>query len=103
LWSYISSKTTGNNQFKNEAKRKFRASLLTFFDSNYDFSLVSPTENVRDFIIRNFYKLNGRIYRPANFATTNSFILALQEGESAQIYLEQNTNGDFTIAEYHLT
>lgn len=103
LWSYISSKSTGNTQFKNEAKRKFRDSLLTFFERNYDFFLVSPTENVRDFIIRNFYKLNGRIYRPANFSTTNSFILALQEGESAQDYLDQNVSGEFDITAYHIS
>jgi hypothetical protein len=102
LWSYITSKYDGNTLFKNEAKRKFRKSLISFFESHYDFSIVTTTENVSDFIIRNFYKLNGRIYRPSNFATRNSFILALNEGDSAQIYLEHNTIGEFTISEYLL-
>ena len=64
---------------------------------------MTISENVRDFIIRNFYTLNGKIYRPANFEATQSFILALKEGESAQDYLEQNVSGKFDIIPYHIS
>lgn len=102
LWSYISSKSSGNNQFKNVAKQIFRESLVLFIENNYDFSLVTPTELVNNFIIKNFYKLNGKIYRPANFVDNNSFLLALREGENADDFLTNNTLGTYLLQNYNL-
>jgi hypothetical protein len=100
LWSYISSNFAAGNQFKNEAKIKFRESLVTFIKANYNFALVTPSNSVNKFIKENFYTLNGRIYRPANFSDNNNFIIALREGQDITNYLESNTVGEFSINEY---
>ncbi len=102
LWNYISSKSSENNLFKEVAKGIFHRSLASFIEDNYDFWLVTPTELVKDFIIRNFYKLNGKIYRPANFNDNNSFILALKEKERADEYLKKNVIGTFSLDYYRL-
>ena len=102
LWSYITSKSLENNQFKHDAKKVFRESLISLINNYYTFSLITPTISVKDFIIQNFYKLNGKVYRPANFIDNNSFILALKESDIAVDFLTQNTNGTFTIAGYNL-
>jgi hypothetical protein len=102
LWSYISSNTTDGNQFKVEAKRTFRESLVAFIEENYNFSLVTTTDSVSDFIKENFYKLNGRIYRPANFAESNNFIIALREGQDIANYLDLNTKGEISINDYSI-
>ena len=102
LWSYISSNTTDGNQFKVEAKRTFRKSLVAFIEENYNFSLVTTTDPVSDFIKENFYKLNGRIYRPANFAESNNFIIALREGQDIANYLDLNTKGEISINDYSI-
>ena len=102
LWSYISSNSSDGKQFKINAKRKFRESLVAFIESKYNFSLVTTTNSVNEFIKQNFYNLNGRIYRPSNFTDSNSFILALREGISANDYLNENTLGEAYIVEYML-
>lgn len=102
LWSYISSITSEGNQFKVDAKKTFRESLVAFIKANYNFSLVTPTISVSEFIKVNFYNLNGRIYRPANFADNNNFIIALREGQDIKIYLDSNTVGESSISEYSI-
>jgi hypothetical protein len=85
-----------------EAKRTFRESLVAFIEENYNFSLVTTTDSVSDFIKENFYKLNGRIYRPANFAESNNFIIALREGQDIANYLDLNTKGEISINDYRI-
>jgi hypothetical protein len=102
LWNYISLKSSGSHQFKNEVKRIFRESLVSFIKKNYNFTLVTPEIPVNNFIIQNFYKLNGKIYRPSNFSNNNSFVLALKDGEIATDYLNHNTTGAYKVDEYIL-
>jgi hypothetical protein len=102
LWSYISSKSVDNIQFKLEARKIFRRYLISFIEDNYDFLKVTTDADVKDFIITNFYWLNGRIYRPSNSKESNSFIVAMKGGNSIQKYLEENTTGNFQLDEYHL-
>lgn len=103
LWSYISSNNVDGNQFKVAAKGTFRESLVAFIEANYNFSLVTTEGPVSDFIKENFYKLNGRIYRPASFVGNNCFILALNNGFVAVDYLNQITADPYTITEYKLS
>src|SRR5690606_24137203 len=103
LWSYISSNNVDGNQFKVAAKGTFRESLVAFIEANYNFSLVTTDDPVSDFIKENFYKLNGRIYRPANFADNNNFIIALRDGQNTTHYLNAITDDPFTITEYKLS
>jgi hypothetical protein len=102
LWSYISSNSANGSQFKAEAKRTFRESMIAFIQANYNFSLVTPTGLVSEFIKRNFYCLNGRIYRPTNFSDNNNFIIALREGQNIENYLAQNIVDDFIISDYNI-
>lgn len=102
LWSYISSNSVNGDQFKAEAKRTFRESLISFIQANYSFSLVTTKDIVSEFIKRNFYSLNGRIYRPANFADNNNFIIALRQGQNIEHYLVSNMIGDFIISDYNI-
>jgi hypothetical protein len=102
LWSYISSSNTDGNQFKVEAKKTFRDSLVAFIQANYTFSLVTPEISVSDFIKKNFYTLNGKIYRPANFTENNSFIIALRQGQDTTNYLQLHTVGELNVNEYRI-
>lgn len=101
LWSYISSNKLDNNHFKIAAKGKFYKCLADFIETNYNFSLITPEISVRDFIKKNFYQLNGRVYRPANFVNNNSFILALNKDETAKEYLSEMVD-NYKIDKYEL-
>jgi hypothetical protein len=94
LWSYNSSNARKDNSFKEIAKIKFRESLVEFINSKYQFFLLTSTLSVQEFIKRHFYVLNGRIYRPANFEHTNTFILALTKGETVDQFIYQNEIND---------
>ena len=102
LWSYISSRNIDLNQFRIEAKRKFRECLISYMDINYNFLLVTPKDLVNDFIKKNFYNLNGKIYRPENFTDSNSFIIAMPKGLDIHNYLISNTIGKFSVNEYKI-
>lgn len=102
IWSYISSNKSDVNHFKLDAKRKFYTSLVEYIESNYTFSLITPEIPVSEFIKNNFYHLNGRIYRPANFHETNSFILGLKHNDTATEYLSNNIVENYSIKEYKL-
>jgi hypothetical protein len=102
VWSYISSNQSDSNHFKVTAKIRFYSSLIDFIKSNYAFSLVTPEIPVKEFIKKNFYYLNGRIYRPTNFNENNSFIFGLNRNENGNEYLLTNLLDDFSIDEYTL-
>jgi hypothetical protein len=103
LWSYISNKGRENDKFKKEAKKVFRNELIQHFLNNYTFSEVHVIGDINDFIINNFYYLNGKIYRPANFDEKNAFILALKKEINPNEFLDSNVQGKYKLSNYKLT
>lgn len=71
----FSSSDTG---FKEKARRRFRADVISEFNRRYDFYTVTPRKGMglSDFVSRHFKLLNGKIYRASD---TDGFVyLALE-------------------------
>ena len=85
LKAYTSKRSSLREEFKRDAREKFRKNFLSLLRKKYYFwaiympNLESPDyeDNLRDFIDKNFRKLTGRIYRPLDIK--KCIILALEK------------------------
>ena len=96
LKAYTSKQSSLREEFKRDAREKFRKNFLSLLRKKYYFwaiympNLESPDyeDNLREFIDKNFRKLTGRIYRPLDIK--KCIILALEKEsvkESKEDYL----------------
>lgn len=96
LKAYTSKRSSLREEFKRDARKKFRKNFLSLLRKKYYFwaiympNLESPDyeDNLREFIDKNFRKLTGRIYRPLDIK--KCIILALEKDsvkESKEDYL----------------
>ena len=96
LKAYTSKRSSLREEFKRDAREKFRKNFLSLLRKKYYFwaiympNLESPDyeDNLREFIDKNFRKLTGRIYRPLDIK--KCIILALEKEsvkESKEDYL----------------
>lgn len=96
LKAYTSKRSPLREEFKRDAREKFRKNFLSLLRKKYYFwaiympNLESPDyeDNLREFIDKNFRKLTGRIYRPLDIK--KCIILALEKEsvkESKEDYL----------------
>lgn len=96
LNAYTSKRSSLREEFKRDAREKFRKNFLSLLRKKYYFwaiympNLESPDyeDNLREFIDKNFRKLTGRIYRPLDIK--KCIILALEKEsvkESKEDYL----------------
>ncbi len=59
---------TSDTGFKEKARRRFRADVISEFNRRYDFYTVTPRKGMglSDFVSRHFKLLNGKIYRASD-------------------------------------
>ena len=81
LKAYTSKRSTLREEFKRDARKKFRNNFLTLLNENYDFYAVWPNgwENpvtVEGFVRKHFRTLVGKIFQPKEF---KCLILALEK------------------------
>ena len=89
-----------NETIKRKIRTMFRENFVEFIDSKYDFWMLTPRSNsLEDAVKRNFYELNGKIYRPSDEATY--VILALDRNADNKSLLTQ-INRDFDKQKYNL-
>jgi hypothetical protein len=96
LKAYTSKRSSLREEFKRDARKKFRENFLDLLNEKYYFWAIympnyeSPDyeDKLREFVDNNFRKLTGRIYRP--FDIKKCIILALEKEsvkESEEEYL----------------
>ena len=81
LKAYTSKRSTLREEFKRDARRKFRNNFLTLLNENYDFYAVWPngwenSDSVEGFVRKHFRTLVGKIFQPKEF---KCLILALEK------------------------
>lgn len=79
LASYVVQNQQDSVRFGEMAKRLFRSKLVEFLNSEYEFYQLIPKQGytLEAFVTRNFRKLIGKIYRPAQFEI--GLLLALKK------------------------
>ena len=93
LKAYTSKRSSLRDEFKRDARKKFRENFLTLLDEKYYFWALftkpQTIDKVNAFVESNFKKLVGRVFRPDE--SSKYLILALEKssvGNSDKDYLE---------------
>ena len=93
LKAYASKRSSLREEFKRDARKKFRENFLTLLDEKYYFWALftkpQTIDKVNAFVESNFKKLVGRVFRPDE--SSEYLILALEKssvGNSDKDYLE---------------
>ena len=81
LKAYTSKRSALREEFKKDARRKFRRNFLELLDKKYDFWALWPKANVKKFVASHFRTLVGKFFQPEGF---KCLILALENNESAR-------------------
>lgn len=82
LSAYISRNESLKSRFKNKARQKFRDRMIDYFNNQYSFYKITPTNSIEDFVTRNFRLLNGKMYRPINIE--DSLILGFAKNTESE-------------------
>lgn len=72
--AYIARNKKVKDSFRDKARVLFRERMIYYLNLEYQFYIITPSEDIEVFITRNFRALNGKMYRPS--MNINSFILA---------------------------
>lgn len=108
LKAYTSKRSSLREEFKRDARKKFRENFLTLLDEKYYFWALftkpQTIDKVNAFVESNFKKLVGRVFRPDE--SSEYLILALEKssvGNSDKDYLEiRNAVSDADIEVFYV-